>query len=90
MQKTSMDQGLATCQAYIYNISQASPQLYKQDILIVTVENNDAREDQVIYQDKETFLAVQWLRLHASHAKGLGSLVWGLRSHTVCEAKINS
>ena len=44
---------------YIYNIPQASPQLYKLDILIVTDENNDTREDQVIYQDKETFLVVQ-------------------------------
>ena len=61
MQKASMDQGLAMCQAYIYiyNIPQASPQLYKLDILIVTDENNDTREDQVIYQDKETFLVVQ-------------------------------
>ena len=75
---------------HIYNIPQSSPRLYKLDILIVTDENNDAREDQVICQDKETSLAVQWLRLHASHSRGLGFLVGGLRSHTVCEARINS
>lgn len=75
---------------HIYNFPQSSPQLYKLDILIITDENNDAWEDQVICQDKETSMAVQWLRLHAFHARGLGSLVGELRSHTVCEAKINS
>ena len=47
----------------------------------------DIREDFKTTR-KGTSLVVQWLRLHASNAKDMGSIIpgWELRSHKLCSA----
>ena len=67
--------------AYVLNVALEYWRLYQFPVANLTSDSKPGR----LKQQKEEFLAVQWLGLHVSTAGGMGSFPgWGTRSYQPC------